>query len=175
MFLSWFRMGEMCVNVGQISLFRKQYFMVCAASPSQAFYGNFAVNLGCMVSFNLVFARCQARVIPISGPARPRRRQSRAEWSSAVSRICPPPPAAAAGLRHPRRSAEGHSAIQPIAKRQRAGAVQDAGALLDASRMARSVLDCGGPPPLFTDATANGAKVKSNCHSTPAIFLRVCG
>jgi len=40
----------------------------------------------------------------------------------------------------------------PVEKRQWTGAVQDAAAFPQVCRTARSVLDCGGPPPLFVQA-----------------------
>jgi hypothetical protein len=38
-----------------------------------------------------------------------------------------------------------------LAKRQRAGAVQDASRISRNHRVTRSVLECGGPPPLFPE------------------------
>src|ERR1039458_7457332 len=64
-----------------------------------------------------------------------------------------------------------------IAKRQRAGAVQDASRISRNHRVARSVLECGGPPPLFPETyqtmpTLTGTALSWWCVSTEMSRLR---
>ena len=59
-----------------------------------------------------------------------------------------------------------------LSKRQRAGAVQDASRISRNHRVARSVLECGGPPPLFPEAYQTVPTLTGTAYIVAACFYK---